>query len=64
MTRKVVISEIRRRVTNEIENTEWLRRVARPRGETLVGAVPVLTLIETELAAQVERLRNIRDLVV
>ena len=31
---------------------------------TLVGAVPMLTLIETELAAQVRRLRDIRDLVV
>jgi hypothetical protein len=58
MVRKVDISEIRQRVTEEIENAEWLQRVAHPRGETLVGAVPLLTLIETELAAQVRRLRS------
>jgi len=64
MTRKIVSSEIRVRITDEIRNAEWLQRMARPRGETLVGAVPILRLIEAELAAQARRLKEIRDLVV
>ena len=62
MTRGVNL-EIRRRVTTEIETAEWLQRMARPHGHTLFGAVPVLTLIEIELAAQVERLKGMLNLV-
>ena len=61
---RTVHLEIRVRIADEIRNAEWLQRMARPRGETLVGAVPMLKLIEAELAAQVRRLRDIRDLVV
>ena len=62
MTKGVQL-EIRRRVTSEIETAEWLQRVARPHGQTLFGAVPVLALIETELAAHVERLKGMLNLV-
>ena len=53
-------AEIRRRIKDEIDNAKLIRRLAKPRGETLHGAVPMLELIQAELAGQINRLKEIR----